>query len=230
MAEIFLPEDRRAKIKDSGYRNIAKGKIREGTYEYIIARTAYFDAFFLDCLKSGFAQIVLLGAGYDSRALRFKDRLKGAKIFEVDAAFTQNQKIEILNKNNMDSGHVDFVAADFEKNDFADMLVEAGFDKVKTSAFIWEGVAMYLSEKAVRDTLRNIMEISANGSLIGLDYLCFKPDPDSEIIRKDEIVQFGMDMETMEAFLGQYGFSAVENLRTVKKTMNFIKAVFINSV
>lgn len=230
LAEIFLPQDRRIQIKNTGYRNIAKERIQNGTYEYVAARTSYFDKFFLDCLKDNFAQIVLLGAGYDSRAYRFKEYMQNSQIFEVDASFTQNQKIDILNYNNISSSHVNFVAVDFEKDSLTDMLFVAGFDKQKKTAFIWEGVTLYLSKEAVQSTLRNIMEISSTGSLLGFDYLNFNPDKAPKIIRKDEIVQFGTDKKSMETFMGNYGFSVIENLETIKPTMNFLKAVFKHQI
>lgn len=55
-----------------------------GSYEYFIARTAFFDAAVRRALDENVPQIVLLGAGYDSRAYRFADRIRDTRIFELD--------------------------------------------------------------------------------------------------------------------------------------------------
>jgi O-methyltransferase involved in polyketide biosynthesis len=58
-------------------------------YEYIIARTKYIDAAFIQALKQDFDQVVIFGAGLDSRELRFQDINQATKIFELDAPITQ---------------------------------------------------------------------------------------------------------------------------------------------
>ena len=97
----------------------------------------------------------------------------------------------------------------------------------------------------VRGTLRHIAECSAQGSLLGFDYLNFKPGEAANITRKDEIVQFGVDKAEMAEFMGGFGFAVTENLGpgeiagmflkcedgqtfgAMKATMNFLKASFI---
>jgi hypothetical protein len=69
-----------------------------GIYEYVLARTKVMDSAFVEALEARFAQIVLLGADFDTRALRFADRHRGTKVFELDAAATQQPKIEILHR------------------------------------------------------------------------------------------------------------------------------------
>jgi O-methyltransferase involved in polyketide biosynthesis len=49
----------------------------KGIYEYVIARTKYFDAVFIEALENSFDQIVIFGAGFDSRALRFSKDKQG---------------------------------------------------------------------------------------------------------------------------------------------------------
>jgi len=66
----------------------------QGIYEYIIARTKYFDNAFMQALEGGFDQIVIFGAGFDSRALRFNEKNKATTIFELDAPMTQQDKLK----------------------------------------------------------------------------------------------------------------------------------------
>ena len=80
LAEYFLPPHFRFFIKFKKIRENTKDKLNAflpGLNEYMIARTAYFDGLFSDALKNEFPQIVMLGAGYDTRAYRFAEQNKG---------------------------------------------------------------------------------------------------------------------------------------------------------
>lgn len=65
-----------------------------GIYEYVIARTKYIDAVFKRALSEQFDQILLFGAGFDTRALRFQAAAQHTRIFELDASPTQQAKIQ----------------------------------------------------------------------------------------------------------------------------------------
>jgi methyltransferase (TIGR00027 family) len=143
-----------------------------GIYEYVIARTKVMDVAFVDALEAGFTQIVLLGAGFDTRALRFADRNRGTKIFELDVATTQQPKIEIYQKQTLSipTGLV-FVPINFDRQDIFDRLSNAGFQEGRKTLFLWEGVTMYLSVQAVDGTLEFIRSRAACGSQVVFDYL-----------------------------------------------------------
>ena len=129
MAELFLPEETRRKLQNPAYRMAVKAKLPEGLYAYIIARTAYFDEVFVESLQAGFPQIVLLGAGYDTRAYRLAPPAgKAGTIFEVDAPPTQEQKLRILQEKRITHDNIAFVSVDFEKNDLVRYLVENGYN------------------------------------------------------------------------------------------------------
>ena len=65
-----------------------------GMQGYIVARTRYFDDYFQQTLEDGVEQIVIVGAGYDSRAYRFAQLNAHVKIFEVDHPATQQEKMQ----------------------------------------------------------------------------------------------------------------------------------------
>ena len=114
------------------------------------------------------AQFVILGAGFDTRALRLPPD-RQVRSFEVDTLKTQAIKREMLSKTSIDATGITFVAADFEKEDWFTRLVDAGFDQSKPALFLWEGVVMYLDREAVEDTLRKIGSC-ASGSVVAFDY------------------------------------------------------------
>jgi methyltransferase (TIGR00027 family) len=113
-------------------------------------------------------QFVILGAGFDTRALRLP-RPGQIRCFEVDMPQTQSAKRQLLRKARIESACVTFVAADFETEDWLARLVEAGFDPNQPAVFLWEGVIMYLDRPAVESTLRKIAS-TAKGSVLVFDY------------------------------------------------------------
>jgi methyltransferase (TIGR00027 family) len=116
-------------------------------------------------------QFVILGAGFDTRALRLKGMPKYASVrsFEIDTPPTVAYKRENLTKAGIDSAGVTYVPADFEKDDWLTQLINAGFIPGQPALFIWEGVVPYLDREAVVDTLRKIAS-TTKGTIVAFDY------------------------------------------------------------
>lgn len=131
------------------------------------ARQTIYDSV-VDRYLPAVAQFVILGAGFDTRALRLPREMQ-VRSFEVDTRNTLTIKQEVLKKADVDPAGVTFVAADFEKEDWLSRLVEAGFDPDRPALFLWEGVTPYLDRAAVEDTLRKVAG-TAQGSVIAFDY------------------------------------------------------------
>jgi methyltransferase (TIGR00027 family) len=130
-------------------------------------RQTFFDTV-VDRYLPDMAQFVILGAGFDTRAFNLpKDRR--VRSFEIDTPQTQAIKRETLQKADVDTTGVTFVAANFEQEDWFTRLVEAGFDPGKPSLFIWEGVIMYLEREAAEATLHKIAN-TAKGTVVAFDY------------------------------------------------------------
>jgi methyltransferase (TIGR00027 family) len=143
-----------------------------GIYEYVCARTKVMDAVFLAALEACFAQIVLLGAGFDTRALRFADRNHATRVFELDVPTTQAPKLDIFRKKKLDiPPELVFASIDFDREDIFEVLTGAGYQDGQQTLFLWEGVSMYLTAQAVDGTLAFIREHAAPGSQIIFDYI-----------------------------------------------------------
>jgi methyltransferase (TIGR00027 family) len=100
-------------------------------------------------------QVVILGAGLDSRAARLGRA--GVRFFEVDHPKSQEDKRERLAQ--APAYPVDaavYVACDLATDDFGDALAAAGFDMGRPAVIVWEGVVHYLTEEQVRATLRRV--------------------------------------------------------------------------
>jgi methyltransferase (TIGR00027 family) len=173
LAEIMFPAWARLSLNLPPVRRFLMQRMfPPGIYEYVLARTKAMDAAFLEALDSEAAQIVLLGAGFDTRALRFASRNRGTKVIELDAAATQAPKREILKRNHIRTpADLVFASIDFDKQDLSEVLYRAGYRAGEKSLFLWEGVTMYLSSSAVDGTLEFIRGKSSPGSRVAFDYI-----------------------------------------------------------
>lgn len=143
-----------------------------GTYWFLQARAKHFDRSLLHAVEEGVEQVVILGAGYDTRAYRFREALAEVAIFEVDVASTQAQKKRHLNQLfGAVPNHVCFVEIDFNTQSIPEVLEAAGFERGKPTFFLWEGVIYYLPEESVRSVLGAIRELGGPGSMLVIDYI-----------------------------------------------------------
>ena len=142
-------------------------RITEGRmHEYLAARTAFFDRIVVGALDGGMRQVVIGGAGYDGRALRYAK--PGVRWFEVDHPATQADKRERLDRLGLAAPHVRFVAADFAKDPVADLLPAAGLDANAPSLFLLEGVAVYLEPAVVDAILDQFRQVAGAGSRLAI--------------------------------------------------------------
>ncbi|MGE5626658.1 MAG: class I SAM-dependent methyltransferase [Solirubrobacterales bacterium] len=214
MADLFLPKDKRTALKSSEIRKEIKKAVPEGLYEYVIARTQHFDKLFLEMINQQIPQIVLLGAGYDSRAYRYASDIGNTKIFEVDMAGTQKEKLKILEDNKINiHPNVVHVEADFEKDDWFQSLYDAGYKNSLKTLYIWEGVTFYLSPESVERTLRILGKNSFSGSIISFDYQ--HVDAHNKLIEtglKEENIKFGINYQECDDYLKALGYSIIEKI------------------
>ena len=123
-------------------------------HEYLRARTAFFDPTVVNALDRGVRQVVIGGAGYDGRALRYAR--PGVAWFELDHPSTQADKVERVARLDLEYGHVRFIAADFTADPIAEPLLAAGLDPARPTLFLLEGVAVYLERPVVERVARRL--------------------------------------------------------------------------
>ena len=236
LAEYFIPFLFRFFIKSKRARTRMKQRIPMGVYEYLIARTQYFDNLFRDALNKGIPQIVLLGAGYDTRAYRFAKKNNNTRIIEIDITTTQNRKKECLKRAKIEiPANVEFIPLNFNKDSLEDVLMEKGFKKHEKTLFLWEGVSYYLESESVNATLEQVKNISHKESLMAFDYAIFIPLEEKSkyygvkesydyMIEKNpnERVKFSIKEDTIGGFLKQRGFKVVEHLNNTEIEKRFL--------
>jgi methyltransferase (TIGR00027 family) len=152
---------------DDAMRDIEVGS----TVRAMIVRTRFIDDAMARAVAGGAAQVVILGAGFDSHAYRCQKVLAGARVFEVDRATTQALKRERVNAVlGGPPANLTYVAIDFQQDDLGEVLERHGYNRSLRTFFILEGVTMYLPEAAVRSTFR-FVAAHAPGSGIVFDYV-----------------------------------------------------------
>jgi methyltransferase (TIGR00027 family) len=144
---------------------------------FLAARTRFFDDAVLGAIAAGVDQIVILGAGYDGRALRF--RTPGVQFFEVDHPATQADKRERLAAIAAGTEGITFVAADFTEPGLDDALTAGGYDRGRRALFTCEGVLRYLPEPWFRELLRVTCDVAAPTSELAVSISTRPPAADS---------------------------------------------------
>ena len=224
MARIFLPGKVNFFLSFKFIRKSVKNKMQRlvpGTYDYVTARTSFFDEQFKLALAENYDQIVLLGAGYDSRAIRFKADFQDTAVIELDEKSIQNEKLRLLRKEGIQiPGKLKFAPINFNKDNLQQVLSRVGYASSKRTLFLWEGVSMYLEEDAVAAMMQFVAAKSSKGSRIAFDYFdraildgdngsYGAKEISAEVKKSGEPFRFGIDPQKIEAFLENHGLRLV---------------------
>ena len=138
---------------------------------WLALRVAYLDRLVgLAVDRLSIRQVVILGAGYDTRAARLPRA--GVTFFEVDHPATQAAKRERLAK--LDGYPTDaarYVTCNFEREDPIERLAASGFATNDAALVIWEGVVPYLTEPAIRGTASRLASGLDPRSLVAFDFV-----------------------------------------------------------
>ena len=138
-----------------------------GFATYVAERTRFFDETLLAALDRGVHQVVIAGAGYDGRALRYQKAC--VTYFEVDHPATQADKRERLRRVGADTAEISFVPVDFGRDSVADALATAGHRADAPTHFLCEGVAAYLPLPDLSGLVRGLSERAAPRSTLAID-------------------------------------------------------------
>lgn len=193
-----------------------------GAFSSGVARTRYIDDILKHTIKTGVQQVIILGAGYDTRALRL-DFLQRTPVIEIDHPNTSKLKMDVLKKKlGKLPTNVTYCQIDFNKQELNSVPVDIS----KTTTVIWEGVTNYLTADAVSKTFSFIGKLP-RGSYVIFTYVHKKvlENPGqylggekllSDLQAGQEPWTFGFLPEELPAYLTKFNFSLVEDLGAVE--------------
>lgn len=195
-----------------------------GTLGAILCRTRYLDDVLRRSLEQGLEQLVILGAGFDTRAYRIAgvDRIQ---VFELDLPGSVKLKqIRLEKVLGAVPGHVTFAGIDFDRQALGDVLQSAGFKQGRKTLFLWEGVTQYLTAGAVKETLEFV---SAVGSAVAFTYVpqgiidgSTRPDWFEALLsfarRAGSPFIFGLDPLKLESYLADLGLTLIGDIGAVE--------------
>ena len=191
---------------------------------YMQVRTKLLDDAVRTFVDQGGRQVVLLGAGFDCRALRMPE-LADSSVYEVDHPATQGHKRGTLDKIGAHSP-AHYVSWDFETramDELPEGLADAGHDPTLPTLTIWEGVTMYLTEAAIDASLHAIAAYSCATSQLAMTYQAKAPGQRPSLAarvvqlaaaRFGEPFKWGWDPATLPEYLEERGFTLADDVGT----------------
>jgi methyltransferase (TIGR00027 family) len=209
--------------------------MNNGVFYYVNARTLHMDALLTRALQSGFSQVVVLGAGFDSRAYRFHPDYPEVRFYEIDLPATSEDKqrrVQAILGRVPD--WVTFVAIDFNTQTLETVLTKAGFAADRRTFYLWEGVTYFISEAGVDHTLRFVADHSAPGSQIVFDYMLSDVVQGTDysaygarttvyqVALMGEPYVFGIDPHHLKAFMNLRGLELLSDLGPQELTRHYL--------
>jgi methyltransferase (TIGR00027 family) len=171
LAERLIGEPLRAMLADPAALRAELDRRFPGIYPFHIARTKFTDQVLRDEVAAGVRQVVVLGAGLDTRAWRFEQLLADTRVFELDFPGNQRQKRERLARAGLATPpNLAFVPIDFARDALDTVLHGAGLEPGAATLFIWDGVSYYLDEASVRAVLRYVGTTAGAPRSVVFDY------------------------------------------------------------
>ena len=202
---------------------------------FIAARSRIAEDALSNAVQRGIRQIVLLGAGLDTFALRNPHGALEVRLYEVDHPGTQAWKRELLVEAQITlPQELSFVPVDLERDDLGEMLVAAGFQQSEPAFFSWLGVMPYLTQNAIDRTLEYISSIQR--SELVFDYM-EPPEAFSEELRQlekqraEQLEKMGersisrFEPTGIASILSSHGFFAIEDVDFQEIASRFGSAV-----
>lgn len=227
LALRFLPPGLRFAVRACKWGSLrewgigATEKKAPGMWGGVLCRKRYSDDQVAAAIAAGVAQVVILGAGLDTRAYRLAAPA-GVPAFEVDLPENIAYKRRRLQKlrGEVPEG-VTLIPVDFQHDDLGAALAAGGFHVEQPTMFVWEAVTQYLAEDGVRSTLRFLARAAPGSRLIFTyirqDFLDGTNFYGAEQIHRDmkqkyDVWHFGLAPEQVDGLLREYGWAEREQV------------------
>ena len=209
--------------------------VSKGSSGVIVCRTKYIDDLLQTSISNGVEQVVILGAGLDTRPYRIAG-INNIKVFEVDLPIMQKIKKEKIRKClEILPDHIKYVPIDFNKQTLDEVLRETELDTETPIFFICEGVTQYITEEAIKNILRFISK-AATGSTVVFTYILKSVIDKTSGIEgannimdyfetKDQEWKFGLEPSNISEFLKPFELTLIEDVGASYYRERYLKPV-----
>lgn len=199
----------------------------------ILGRARYNEELLAMAIHNGVTQYVLVGAGFDTFALRRPDLCDRVQVFEIDYPTTQDLKRKRMHTAGLDlPANLHLLPADLEVESIADVLRRSAYDPSHAAFFAWLGVISYLTRPAIEGTFKAIKSLAPKRGEIVFDYLtamAFIPERQSLALKLrfdraqavGEPYLTGFDPTELAAFLQPLGYDLKEDLGQSEQTARY---------
>lgn len=225
-AHIFLDNGLKTAVwlsKIPGIRKVEESIIRSkipGALSSGIARTKYIDDLLETTVGNGIQQVIILGAGFDTRALRLSF-LASVPVIEIDHPNTSRFKLLKLRRS-QPAANISYHQIDFNYQSLDELGEQQHFDYTLPTTVIWEGVTNYLTAEAIDKTF-SFLQLFASGSYVIFTYINRQilTDPSSyfggeklleDVSGLEEKWTFGFWPDELPDYLQRYRFTLLEDM------------------
>ena len=214
--------------------------IMQGIYGAQVCRTRFIDDAVQSVLSQGIEQLMILGAGFDTRPYRLAG-ISSVKVFEADLPSVQEAKKKRLQKHfGRLPEYVTFIPIDFDTQSLEASLTGTAFDLSRPVVYIWEGVTQYLSEEAVKQTL-TFIGTSAPGSMLLFTYVLKSvierrsnlPGADKlmdTVAKQNAPWRFGLEPSEVAGLLKPFHLNLIEDVGNADYQTRYLKPLGRNLV
>jgi methyltransferase (TIGR00027 family) len=194
-------------------------RLAPGGYYFETARVKCMDAILRDELAREITQLLILGAGYDTRAYRFADQLAQLRVFEIDQrAMTRLKRAKVARILGELPAHVHYLQSDLASDDLSAVLRDSPYDRTQPTLVMLSGVSAYLPPAAMTRLFRFIADHTSPRTTIVFDYVYAEMVDGSDEyhgaaqLRKrlsalGERLRFGIPTGQLEALLAAHGLT-----------------------
>lgn len=238
LAVRFLPLNLRLAVQACRWRPIRNmlfdftEKQAPGVWGGTLCRKRYADERLFEAISAGITQVVVLGAGMDTRVYRLAAP-SGVSCFEIDLpANIAHKRGRLQAIYGRVPEHVTLIPVDFETQDVGEELAGNGFDVSKPAMFVWEAVTQYLTEYGIRRTFAMLARAATGSRLIFTyvrkDFLDGTNRYDAESVYERFVVKYGVwhwgiDPVNVDGLLREYGWAEREQVGRDEYVVRYVK-------
>lgn len=142
-----------------------------GMFTHYVARKIFIEQKVRDAIAGGCKQIVVIGGGLDTLALRINLDFPELRVFELDHPATQNLKKQCIKSFELKPHGLSLQSADLTVQSISSVLSNTPFNFEQQSVFLIEGVLMYLDDKQVKQAMADVQSCAGRGSRLIVTFM-----------------------------------------------------------